>query len=50
MLGTAALTVISLPPSPRCAVYAVDSVGNQGQPATAQFVVDTTPPTFTTLE
>lgn len=36
-----------LPPPP---AYAVDPVGNKGQPAAANFTVDTTPPTFTTLE
>ena len=34
-------------PSP---AYAVDPVGNKGQPAAANFTVDTTPPTFTSLK
>jgi hypothetical protein len=31
------------------AVYAVDPVGNKGQPTAANFTVDNTPPTFTTI-
>lgn len=46
------LTHLSVPCCcpPCCAVYAVDPVGNMGQPAAVNLTVDNTPPTFTSIK